>query len=332
METVTVSQLKEGMTFQGDLLVRSVDRRTGKTGREYLDMTLCDRTGEINAKVWNLEGLPGIPVASGVVEVDASIELFNGRIQMRINRLRPAVNPDLRQLIPSSPVPPAEMMEEIQRIIDTFPTEDLRRIVREMIAMVKDKLMYYPAAQRMHHAEHGGLLHHTTSMLHTAEALCDCYPFLNRELLLAGVIIHDLSKTHEMLSDKMGNVSDYSPDGILLGHLVRGVVEVEKAAERAGVSGELVLLLQHMVISHHGEAQYGSPRLPMFPEAEALHWIDILDARMNEMQTIQDRTPAGAFSERIAYLDDRRMYHPAFVSAEAEEPAQRGEPETLLPS
>ena len=319
--TNTVNKLKEGMTFKGDLLVRSVDRRTGKTGREYLDLTLCDRTGEINAKLWNLDGLPGMPVASGVVTVDASVELFNGRIQMRVNRLAPASNPDLRQLIPSSPEPPAEMMARIEAVIDSFETEDLRKIVREMLTMTGEKLMYFPAAQRMHHAEHGGLLHHMTSMLTTGEFICRAYPFMKRELLLAGIIIHDLSKTHEMQSDRMGNVSDYTADGILLGHLVRGVVEVERAAERVGVTGELVLLLEHMVISHHGEAEYGSPRMPMFPEAEALHWIDTLDAKMNEMQTIQDRTPEGAFSERISYLDDRRMYHPAFGSAGAIAPA-----------
>ncbi len=312
MEEKTVRQLEDGSVFNGDLLVRSVEKRVGKTGREYLDLILCDRTGEINAKVWNPDSLPGVPVARGVVEVEASVELFNGRLQMRVNRMRPANNPDLRKLIPSSPRPPAEMMAEIEAVIESFPTEDLRKIVREMIDATREKLMYYPAAQRMHHAEHGGLLHHMTGMLRTGEFICQAYPFLNRELLLAGIVIHDLGKTFEMQSDRMGNVSDYTRDGILLGHLVRGVVEVEKAAERAGVSGELVVLLQHMVISHHGEAQYGSPRLPMFPEAEALHWIDTLDAKMNEMETIRDRTPAGAFSERIAYLDDRRMYHPAF--------------------
>ena len=317
MEPITVSKLKDGMSFSGNLLVRSVDRRTGKTGREYLDLILCDRTGEINAKVWNPEGLPGIPVASGVVEVEGGIELFNGRIQMRVNKMRPATNPDLRQLIPSAPLSSAEMMAQIEAAIDSFPTEDLRKIVREMIAMTGEKLMYFPAAQRMHHAEHGGLLHHITDMLKTGEMICRVYPFLNRELLLAGIIIHDLSKTWEMQSDKLGSVSDYTADGILLGHLVRGVVEVEKAAAHTGVSGELVLLLQHMVISHHGEPEYGSPRMPRFPEAEVLHWIDNLDAKMNEMKSIQDRTPAGAFSERITYLDDRRMYHPTFGSEAA---------------
>ena len=114
-----------------------------------------------------------------------------------------------------------------------------------------------------------------------------------------------------MRSDIYGNVNDYTAEGLLLGHLVRGVSQVAQAAKNVGVSGEIVLLLEHMVISHHGEAEYGSPRMPMFPEAEMLHWIDLVDARMNEMQGVMRRTPAGAFSEKIWSLD-RRLYHPRY--------------------
>ena len=119
--------------------------------------------------------------------------------------------------------------------------------------------------------------------------------------MCAGVIAHDLSKIREMQSDDAGNVNDYTVEGLLLGHLVRGVTQVREAARRAGIpdEDEYVLLLEHMVISHHGEAEFGSPRPPMFPEAEMLHWLDVLDARMNEMNGIVRRTPAGAFSEKI---------------------------------
>ena len=171
--------------------------------------------------------------------------------------------------------------------------------------------MYFPAAQRLHHAERSGLLHHTTGMLRTAEHIIAAYPFLNGDLLRAGVILHDLSKIQEMNSDDMGNVNDYTRDGLLIGHLVRGVAQLSLAAQNVGVAGEIVLLLEHMIISHHGEAEFGSPRMPMFPEAEALHWIDLLDARMNEMQSIMQRTPEGAFSEKIWSLD-RRLYHPHY--------------------
>ena len=144
------------------------------------------------------------------------------------------------------------------------------------------------------------------------------YPFLNSDLLLAGVIIHDLSKISEMKSDLYGNVTDYTREGLLLGHLVRGVSQVAQAAKNVGVAGEVVVLLEHMVISHHGEPDYGSPRMPMFPEAEMLHWIDLVDARMNEMQGVMRRTPAGAFSEKIWSLD-RRLYHPLYEGLTVDE-------------
>ena len=130
-------------------------------------------------------------------------------------------------------------------------------------------------------------------------------------LLLAGVIIHDLSKISEMKSDEYGNVTDYTREGLLVGHLVRGVARLAEAAKNVGVTGEIVVLLEHMIISHHGIPEYGSPRPPMFPEAEVLNWIDTLDARMNEMEGIMARVPAGAFSEKIWSLD-RRLYHPFY--------------------
>ena len=148
-------------------------------------------------------------------------------------------------------------------------------------------------------------------MLNTAEHIIQAYPFLHGDLLRAGVILHDLSKISEMKSDKLGNVTDYTREGLLVGHLVRGVARLAEAARNVGVTGEIVVLLEHMIISHHGEAQYGSPRMPMFPEAEALHWIDLLDARMNEMQGVMERVPSGAFSEKIWSLD-RRLYHPNY--------------------
>ncbi len=227
---------------------------------------------------------------------------------------------DLSVLIPCAPESPKVMLAEIEDTIAAMQNETLKKLLHELLAMAGDKLMYYPAGQRLHHAERSGLLHHTTSMLRAAKAILPVYPWLDRDLLLAGVIAHDLSKIREMKSDEAGNVNDYTTEGLLLGHLVRGVTQVREAARRAQLDeeDEYVLLLEHMVISHHGEAEYGSPRPPMFPEAEMLHWIDLLDARMNEMDGVLKRTPSGAFSERIWSLD-RRMYHPRYRTENAEE-------------
>ena len=332
MNQPSVAALRKDDRFLGFLLVRMAEQRQSSKGDKYLDMTLGDATGDLNAKMWDGKASP-LPIGT-VAKVQATVQEYNGRLQLRVERLRasePQDEVDMSALTLCAPEAPEDMRKEIDQTIDSMQTEDLQKILREMLKACEDKLDYYPAAQRLHHAERSGLLHHTVSMLRAAKAILPVYPFLDADLLLAGVIAHDLSKTAEMLSDNMGNVKDYSTEGLLLGHLVRGVTEVQLAAERAGVSGEYVLLLQHMVISHHGTAEFGSPRPPMFPEAEALHMIDDLDAKMNEMEGVMKRTPKGAFSEKIWSLD-RRLYHPNYLNEEAVEapsapaPAQPAEP------
>ena len=312
---VEIAKLKPEMSFVGYLLVRSCDKRQGKTGREYLDINLIDRTGEINSKHWNPEQLTFEIKPGEAVWIAGLVETFNGRYQLRINQIRPARegDVDLALLVPSAPEKPEVMRAEIDRTIASFQSEELRLLVTEMLNLAGDELNWYPAAMRMHHAERSGLLHHTTTMLKIAGQLLEVYPFLNGDLLRAGVIVHDLAKIPELKSDKFGSVSDYSRDGLLVGHLVRGVSMLDEAARNTEVGGEILALLEHMIISHHGIPDYGSPRYPSFPEAEALHWIDTLDAHMNEMQGIMERVPEGAFSERIPYLDDRRIYHPYYT-------------------
>ncbi|HML45949.1 MAG TPA: HD domain-containing protein, partial [Clostridia bacterium] len=170
-----------------------------------------------------------------------------------------------------------------------------------------DALLTFPAAQRLHHAERGGLLHHTLGMLRLARPFVELYPILDRDLLYAGVIAHDLAKISEMFADELGTVSEYTPEGLLIGHLVRGVVNIELVGREEGVDPQTMLLLQHMVLSHHGEPEFGSPRKPMFPEAEILHQIDLIDARMNEMTAALKRVRPGGFTEKIWSLD-RRLY------------------------
>lgn len=314
-----VCELVKDQRFEGFLLVRSSDQRTGGNGAKYLDMNLADRTGEVNAKLW--DGTVPPPAPGSVVKVRGGTLEYNGRLQLRVERIRAMMDSDdvdMASLTPCAPEPPEAMMDEILSTIDAFASQPLRDLTRELVRRFTEKLRYYPAAQRIHHAERAGLLHHTTGMLRTAKALMPIYPFLNQDLLFAGVILHDLCKTEEMDSDGMGVVRDYSKEGLLLGHLVLGVTRIQEAANDLGITGEPVLLLQHMMLSHHGEPDFGSPRKPMFPEAEVLHWIDLLDARMNEMQTAIGKVKAGVFSDKIWSLD-RRLYHAEYESLTPDE-------------
>ncbi len=319
MDSNTVCGLQRDMHFEGFLLVKSADKRKDSKGNDYVDMNLADRTGEINSKIWNWNGTQQLPENGSVIKIRGLVQEYNGRLQLRTERWRPAAEDDavdMNTLVPSAPRSSREMRSEIMSTVEGFGSEKLKKLTLAMLEMAGEQLEWFPAAQRMHHAERSGLLHHTTDMLRIAKGLLKVYPWLNADLLLAGVIIHDLGKIEELKSDRSGNVTDYTRDGQLLGHLVRGITNLNRAAEKTGVTGETVVLLEHMLLSHHGESEYGSPKAPMFPEAEALHWIDMMDARMNTMKTAVDKTPEGAFSEKI-YSLERRVYH-AHYTDEAE--------------
>ena len=310
MAQLPLCELTKDQRIEGFLLVRSSDQRTGGNGAKYLDMNLADRTGEVNAKVWDGNIQP--PAPGSVIKVRGTTLEYNGRLQLRVERIRDAVpedQVDLSSLAPCAPEPAEDMMNELIGTAEQFGNDALRLITLHLLKRFNEKLEYYPAAQRIHHAERSGLLHHTTGMLRLARKVADQYPWLNADLLFAGVILHDLCKTEEMDSDHMGVVRDYSREGLLLGHLVLGVTRIQEAANELDIHSEEVLLLQHMLLSHHGEPDFGSPRKPMFPEAEALHWVDLLDARMNEMQTAIAKLKPGVFSDKIWSLD-RRLYRP----------------------
>ncbi len=304
-----LSDIKRDDRFEGYLIVRSAEQRASANGKNYLDMTLADKSGSINAKMW--DGTVQPPLAGSIVKVRATGNEFNGRMQLRVEKIRAAENRDqvdMSALIPCAPRDPNEMLGEVVRAADHIADPDLRRITCELLDRAGDKLLTFPAAKQMHHAERSGLLHHTTTMLRAANAIMSVYPQLNASLLIAGVIVHDLAKIDEMDADTLGLVSDYSVDGKLIGHIVRGVVNIQLAAEKTKATPGKALLLQHMVLSHHGIPEYGSPLAPKFPEAEVLNTIDTLDARLYEMDEALSRAIPGGFSEKVWGLDNRQLY------------------------
>lgn len=304
-----LADIKRDDRFEGYLIVRAAEQRAAASGKNYLDMTLADKSGSINAKMW--DGTVQPPLAGSIVKVRATGNEFNGRMQLRVEKIRAAESRDavdMSTLIPCAPRDPKEMLDEVVRAADHIADPDLRKITCELLDRAGDKLLTFPAAKQMHHAERGGLLHHTTTMLRAANAIMTVYPQLNASLLTAGVIVHDLAKIDEMDADTLGLVSDYSVDGKLIGHIVRGVVNIQLAAEKTKASPGKALLLQHMVLSHHGIPEYGSPLAPKFPEAEVLNTIDTLDARLYEMDEALSRAIPGGFSEKVWGLDNRQLY------------------------
>ena len=305
----TLADIRRDDKFEGFLIVRSAEQKQSANGKFYLDMTLADRSGSINAKMW--DGTVQPPKAGSVVKVRAAGNEFNGRMQLRIERIRAAEERDgvdMSSLVPCAPEDPRAMMEEIARAADHIKDPDLRKLAVRLLDKAGPRLYTFPAAKQMHHAERSGLLHHTLTMLRAARALLPVYPRLNESLLTAGILVHDLAKLDEMEADALGMVQDYSLDGKLVGHIVRGVAAIEEAARETGADRQKTLLLEHMILSHHGQADFGSPKPPMFPEAEVLHTLDTLDARLYQMYEALGRANEGGFSEKIWGLENRQVY------------------------
>ncbi len=303
-----LARLIKNQMFEGFLLVKNAEQRTSSNGSKFLDMTLADVSGEFNAKMW--DGTVAPPKTGSVVKVRAMMNEYNGRPQLRVDKMRPVGERDvvdMNLLVPCAPQPPEEMDGFIRERVAAFADDELRRVTELRLNECGEALRYYPAAQKLHHAERSGLLHHTSTMLKLADMISDIYPTLDRDLLAAGVVLHDLCKISELNADECGVVSDYTREGLLLGHLVQGVSALSRACDEVGVREELKLMLCHMILAHHDLPEYGSPRRPMFPEAEVLHIVDLLDARMFEMSSALTNIAPGTFTERIWSLD-RKLY------------------------
>ena len=303
-----LTDLVKGQPFEGVLLVKAAEQRTASNGTKYLDMTLGDRSCDVNSKMW--DGVMPPPKPSTVVKVRAVMLEYNGRAQMRVDKMRVVADDevvDMSLLVPCAPYPASEMEAAIFARAELIKDPALRALVLARLIEVQPYLEYYPAAQKLHHAERSGLLHHTSTMLKAAAALCEIYRHLDADLLAAGVILHDICKVTEMNATEIGLATDYTLEGMLIGHLVQGVAEIQRVGKAVGVDPELLVMLSHMILSHHDRPEYGSPKPPMFPEAEVLHVLDLLDARMYEMNQALTAVPPGTFTDRIWSLE-RKLY------------------------
>lgn len=322
MKDIYISDLKTNKEIISYFIVKSVAVKIGSNKKAYLDLLLADRTGEISAKKWDIadEELPGLEkIKEGsVIKVKALVTEWNGMKQLRVSRIRHTSaedNIDLKDYIKAAPEDAGDMYDFIYGKASAFKDNDLRNICLRELEINKEKLMYYPAAKKNHHAEMAGLLYHIKRMLMMADKACDIYINLNKELVMAGVILHDMEKINEIESNELGISSGYSFEGRMLGHLVQGVRMIDQLAGEMNIPREKAVMLEHMMISHHYEPEFGSPKKPLFPEAEMLHYLDMIDAKMFDMQEALAKTEPGQFSERVWTLDNRMLYR---VSEEME--------------
>lgn len=304
------------------LLVKASNKKTSSKGDEYLDMTLGDKTGEINAKLWSYSpSVHGEYLPGDVVKVRGSVSQYNGSDQLRIEKIRhavPADQIDASLLVGSAEYSGEEMFSELVSLAESFSDPDLKAIVTTLLCEHKDKLFFWPAAFKLHHAIRSGLLMHTLSIVRLAQKVAEIYPFIDKELLLAGAMLHDIAKTTEYEMTPSGLASGYTVKGNLLGHLATGAMMIEKTAEKLGVTSDTVMLLEHMVLSHHGEPEFGSSVRPAFVEAELLSTLDMLDARMFEMREATENVNRGEFTGKMWSMDNRKLYNHGRFDAEKE--------------
>ncbi|MGN0719158.1 MAG: 3'-5' exoribonuclease YhaM family protein [Anaerovoracaceae bacterium] len=315
MKEIYIKDLRKDQEVTEFFMVKSAAVKTGSNGKQYLDITLGDKTGELTGKKWDVSDgeYPALVdiKEKDIVKIKGVITEWAGQLQFRVQRIRKANENDGQQIgdfVKAAPEDPQEMYDFIFDTAQNLSDRDLRELCVRLLTENKDRLLYYPAASKNHHAQLGGLLYHTKRMLMTGMRVCEVYTNLNRDLVLTGVILHDMEKLNEIDADTDGIASGYSFEGQMLGHLIQGVKLVDRMALEMGMDREKAIMLEHMILSHHYEPEFGSPKKPLFPEAEVLHYLDILDARMFDMQAALEATEPGAFSDRVWTLDNRRLY------------------------
>ena len=298
---------------EGFCVIKSIDQKTSAKGDSYLDMMLGDSDGEINAKLWRYTPeLHGEYSANELVKIRGIISPYNGADQLKIERIRhtaPEDNVDISDYVKTATYSGEEMYNELLSIAENFKDSELKTIVTAILKDNKMCLVYWPAAFKLHHAMRGGLLLHTLSIVRLCEKVCEIYPFVDKELLISGAILHDIAKLTEFDVAESGIATGYSVEGNLLGHLAMGSMVIERYAEKLGISQNTAMLLEHMVLSHHGEPEFGAAVRPMFIEAELLSELDLMDSRVFEMREALESTNPNDFSGRLWAMDNRKLFN-----------------------
>jgi len=285
-----VNQLRPGTEIEDSYVVRSKDVRQRRGGGPYLALTIGDRTGEVAALVWeNVNGLGKVLEVGAVVDVKGQVQRYNNRIQVVVRQASPVETSAIDEslYVRSSSVDPDILWQRLNRLVEDLGNPHLRQLLFRIVSDpdIADRLRVAPAARSMHHAFRSGLLEHTVSMATVGRLLAEHYE-LDEDMVVAGCLLHDLGKIWEL--DLTPSI-EYTDDGRLIGHLTMEALHVDRViSELDAFPDELRRQLLHLVLAHHGEYEYGSPRRPKTPEALLVHMIDMLDSRMAGMKEAID--------------------------------------------
>ena len=311
-----LANFDEGTSFDGFFLVLAKQQRTTKNNKPYLNLILGDKTGQLEGRVWELAD-PRIAKdfdKGDIVKARGSASRFDDRLQMKIDQLRKATagEVDKSDMLPATTYDVADLWRQLLGFVESLTNPDLKLLLSTMLAdpAIAEAYREAPAARQLHHAWLGGLLEHVVSLLTLADRVAFHYPLLDRDLLMTGVILHDIGKVTEL---RWGTGFEYTVEGTLLGHIQMGVALTEKTIDSLpNFPPKLKTLVLHMILSHHGKLEFGSPKLPMIPEALVLNFLDDLDAKMQAMtsefdKSIREGKGPDELTGKVWALDQRQL-------------------------
>ena len=284
MKTQYIADLADGQAVSSLFLVREKEIRTSaRTGKSWLELSLTDRSGTIGAKMWdNYEAIARAFDSDDVVRVRGRVKLYNNQKELTLDQIVPVAEReyDLADFLPHTRYDIGKLYAELRNAVEGMKNPWLKQLVSSIVEdpSIAPRLRQAPAAMTMHHAYIGGLLEHVVSLIGLASGVTAHYPELDPDLLLTGVVLHDIGKIDEL---RYARGIDYSDEGRLLGHIMIGVRLIqEKIKAISGFPAPLATLVEHLILSHHGSHEFGSPSLPQVPEAVMLHFIDDVDSKM----------------------------------------------------
>jgi 3'-5' exoribonuclease len=312
VKSVYVAELQDGDDLNNEpFLIEDVVKRETKDGRPYLLCTFRDKTGQIGGVFWNVPEDVESWVQQGIVSmVTGRVRSYRNSIQITTTDLNPQSDADMSLFLPTSNRSIDDMVDDLKSIIDELD-EPWKELVSALLLKPEmlSILSKAPAARMMHHAYIGGLLEHTLNMAQIGKMLASQYSYVNKDLLLAGILLHDMGKSLEYDTSGSFNFTD---DGRLVGHVVRAAIMVEKAAaELDNISEEDLREIVHLILSHHGQLEWGAPVVPKTVEAVLLHQIDLLDSRMQGfIDHVQNDQGGGRWTSRQSYMFDTELRRP----------------------
>lgn len=304
-----IGEFADGMKISGQFLVGNVSKGVNVSGMTYLNIELKDATGSIPAKKWESNSDDeALYLIGNVVYVEGEVIKYKDALQLKVLVGKPVSmdDVDVTRFVKAPPIPKEELVRRFNAYVDSVKNPDCSKILKHFVKKFENRLFDYPAGVSVHHEYASGLMMHVTTMAKIADELSPIYD-CDRDVLITGVLLHDMGKTIELEGPV---VYHYSLEGRMLGHISIMLSEIREAAKTLNITSEVPLLLEHMILSHHGEPEFGSPVPPLTKEAMLLNFIDNLDSKMVIANKALEVTKEGEFTQRVYPLDNRALYKP----------------------